>query len=151
MLQHIHLASDHAGFDLKKALAAHLKSLGHVITDHGATDTQSCDYPLYAAALCRAALKDGAPGILVCGTGLGMSVMANRFRGIRAAVCVNEFMVRAARTHNDANVLCLGSRVIGLGLAFSLAECFLAGSFEGGRHQRRIDLLDAPANETSGG
>jgi ribose 5-phosphate isomerase B len=151
-MQHIHIASDHAGFDLKTALVEHLQRLGRQIRDHGTTDAQSCDYPLYAAALCRAVLQDGAPGILVCGTGLGMSVTANRFRGIRAAVCVNEFMAGAARAHNNANVLCLGSRVVGTGLAFSLAERFLDTPFEGGRHQRRIDLLDdAPANGIFGG
>jgi ribose 5-phosphate isomerase B len=140
----VHIASDHAGFELKAALSAHLAALGRDVRDHGASDAQSCDYPVYADILCREVLASGEPGILICGSGLGMSMMANRFRGIRAAVCVNEFLARTARLHNNANVLCLGSRVLGAALAFAVAETFLQTPFEeGGRHRRRTDMLDA--------
>lgn len=151
MSELVHIASDHAGFALKSALAEHLAGLGYPLEDHGTSGPQSCDYPLYAQTLCRAVLDDGSAGILICGTGLGMSMTANRFRGIRAAVCADEFTARAARRHNNANVLCLGSRVLGPGLAFSIAEIFLKSSFEGGRHQRRIDLMDAGAKASHAG
>src|SRR5690606_22477713 len=99
----------------------------------------------YAHAVCRRVLDDaGSRGILVCGTGLGMSMAANRMHGIRAAVCTCEYTARMAREHNDANVLCLGERVVGLGRALSIVDAFLATEFQGGRHQRRIDLIDAP-------
>ncbi len=140
--QLIHIASDHAGYALKSDLCRRLASLGHNMVDHGAYSDDSCDYPLQAQKLCLAVLEQGGTGILICGTGLGMSMAANRFKGIRAAVCGNEFMARAARQHNDANVLCLGERVVGIGLAFSIADAFLGAIFEGGRHQRRIDLIE---------
>ncbi len=143
MSKHVHIASDHAGLALKNLLVEQLSGLDFVVKDHGTSSLQSCDYPIYAQALCRAVLEDGNPGILICGSGLGMSIMANRFKGIRAVVCTNEFMAGVARLHNNANVLCLGSRVLGTDLALSITKTFLAGDFEGGRHQRRIDLLDA--------
>ena len=139
----IHLASDHAGFALKGLLARHLESRGYAVQDHGTHSTESCDYPVLAHAL--AAAVEAEPeglGVLICGTGIGMSIAANRMAGIRAAVCLNEYLARMTRMHNDANVLCLGERVIGIGLAFSIADVFLATPFEGGRHQRRIDLIE---------
>ena len=137
----IHLASDHAGFALKSAVIEHLAKQGHAVRDHGTDSTRSCNYPVYAQALCKAVLTLGDLGILICGSGLGMSMMANRFRGIRAAVCANEFLAALARRHNDANVLCLGQRVVGEGLALDIVELFFCTPFEGGRHQRRIDLI----------
>ena len=142
MSKRVHIASDHAGFALKTTLIEHLAKLGCTVQDHGAYGTQSCDYPLYAQALCKALLQNGELGILICGSGLGMSMMANRFRGIRAAACANEFLAAAARRHTDANVLCLGERVVGAGLAFSIVDAFLHNEFEGGRHQSRIAMLD---------
>lgn len=140
----IHIASDHAGFALKSALILHLSSLGYDIVDAGTNSTASCDYPVYARKVCAAVLNDeDSKGILICGTGVGMSITANRITGIRAALCASEFQARACRQHNDANVLCLGERVTGAGLAFAIAHAFLGTSFEGGRHQRRIDLIDA--------
>lgn len=138
----IHIASDHAGFALKSVLNLRLASQGHNVEDHGTNTTNSCDYPVYARALCESLGKSGGMGILICGTGIGMSMVANRIPGIRAALCVNEFQARAARRHNDANVLCLGERVIGSGLAFALVQVFLDTPFEGGRHTRRVEMFD---------
>lgn len=143
MQQHIHLASDHAGFALKSALALRLSSLGHHVEDHGAHSAESCDYPLFARKACEALLEKGGAAILICGTGIGMSMAANRIAGIRAALCSCEFQAKAARRHNNANALCLGERVIGAGLAFAIVDAFLENVFEGGRHQRRIELFDA--------
>jgi ribose 5-phosphate isomerase B len=138
----LRIASDHAGFALKTTVIEHLVKQGRTVQDHGAYDTLSCDYPMYAQTLCKAVLEYGDLGILICGSGLGMSMMANRFRGIRAAVCANEFLAAAARRHTDANVLCLGERVVGAGLALSIVDAFLHNAFEGGRHQNRIAMLD---------
>ena len=143
MQQHIHIASDHAGLALKNALMLRLSSLGHHLEDHGTHTAESCDYPVFANRLCDALLEKGGLGILICGTGVGMSITANRRPGIRAALCANEFQARATRQHNDANVLCLGERVTGVGLAYAIVDVFLETAFEGGRHQRRIDLIDA--------
>jgi ribose 5-phosphate isomerase B len=144
MSKTIHIASDHAGLALKSAVIEHLAKQGCVVQDHGTGNTQSCDYPVYARALCRALLAgdDDDLGILICGSGLGMSMMAKRFKGIRAAVCTNEFLAGASRRHNNANVLCLGERVVGPGLALAIVDTFLHNQFEGGRHQGRIALFD---------
>ena len=142
MPQTVIIGSDHAGVLLKKLLSDHLAAAGHTVVDVGPADAKSVDYPLYAASVCDAVLAQNALGILICGTGLGMSMTANRRPGIRAALCCNEFMARMARLHNDANILCLGERVTGQGLALSIADVFLAASFEGGRHQRRLDLME---------
>ncbi len=140
----VHIASDHAGLALKDTVKKHLESQGYTVCDHGTHTAESCDYPAFAQALCQALLADSeeAQGILICGTGVGMSIMANRYKGIRAALCGNEFQVRATREHNNANVLCLGERVTGPGLALSMVDIFLKTPFEGGRHQRRIDFFD---------
>lgn len=139
----VYMGSDHAGFGLRTMLAAHLKEKGHDVRDLGPASPESCDYPVFARKVCDKVLADpGAFGILVCGTGIGMSMAANRVRGIRAALCACEFQARATRRHNNANVLCLGERVTGPAVALDMAELFLATEFEGGRHQRRIDLFD---------
>ena len=137
----LHIASDHAGYELKTILAEQLRKEAYNLTDHGTNSLQSCDYPLFAQALCTAVLTSGAPGILICGTGIGMSMAANRFGGIRAALCNNEFTARACRLHNNANVLCLGSRVVGSGLAASIVAAFLESPFEGGRHEKRLTMF----------
>jgi ribose 5-phosphate isomerase B len=134
--------SDHAGFVLKEHLKTFAAPLGFEAVDVGTDSSASCDYPLFAAKLCDQVLEKGCLGVLICGTGLGMSMAANRRPGIRAALCANEYMARMTRLHNNANVLCLGERWIGPGLAESVLETFLKTQFEGGRHQRRIDLFD---------
>lgn len=139
------IGSDHAGYDLKQYLATELEKRGYAVKDHGTHSTGSCDYPNIAHPLCEALLANGGIGILICGTGLGMSIAANRHKGIRAAKCDLELEARLARRHNDANALCLGARMIGAELALAIASAFLETEFEGGRHQRRIDEIEAGA------
>jgi len=136
------IGSDHAGFRLKERLREKLVALGHDVTDCGTNSEVSTDYPLFAAKVARA-VSDGAAekGVLVCGTGIGMAIAANRIAHVRAAACVDIFSVRLARGHNDANVLCLGARVVGPEHAEALLHEFLTTPFEGGRHQRRVDQL----------
>ncbi|WP_028576105.1 ribose 5-phosphate isomerase B [Desulfomicrobium escambiense] len=135
--------SDHAGFGLKNILMEHLKDRCQAV-DVGTHSLDSCDYPLIAGSLAREVLNRQALGILICGSGIGVSMAANRFSGIRAALCANEYMARMSRMHNDANVLCMGERIIGVDLAKAITDAFLATDFEGGRHQRRVDLIDSP-------
>ncbi len=142
MPQTVYIGSDHAGFALKEVLVRYLTDLGHDVRDMGPETTTSCDYPVFAHKVCERVLAEDVPGILICGTGIGMSMAANRTPGIRAALCTTEFHARATRQHNNANVLCLGERVTGPGVAMELARIFLDTPFEGGRHQRRIDIFD---------
>lgn len=136
------LASDHAGFYLKNALVKLFTEAGYSVIDDGADSEASCDYPVYAEKLCRTLLDGKADlGILCCGTGIGMSMAANKVKGIRAACCSDIFSAKFTRLHNDANVLCLGARVVGEGLAWELAETFVNTPFEGGKHARRIGLI----------
>lgn len=138
------MGSDHAGFPLKEILKKHLASRGFQVDDTGPHSQESCDYPPFAANVAQKVLQIKGLGILICGSGLGMSMAANRYPGIRAALCTNEYMARLSRLHNNANILCLGQRVIGEDLAKSILDVFLDTPFEGGRHQRRIDLFDHP-------
>lgn len=140
-MREIHIGCDHAGFDLKELLSHSLENLGFKVMDHGTRSRESCDYPLIANDLCKAVAKDNSTGILICGTGIGMSMAANRHRDIRAALCTTELHARMARRHNNANVLCLGARITGVELAMAIVMAFLESNFEGGRHQRRIDEL----------
>ncbi|MCU0672415.1 MAG: ribose 5-phosphate isomerase B [Myxococcota bacterium] len=136
--------SDHAGLALKLHLVTWLRAHGHEVDDLGTHDGASTDYPDWAARVTdRVLAEPGTFGLLVCGTGIGMSIAANRRIGIRAALCTDSFTARMARAHNDANVLCLGSRVVGVGLAEDIVAAFVAGSFEGGRHAGRVAKLDA--------
>lgn len=137
------IGSDHGGFDLKETLIGSLTEWGIEHHDVGCHDRSSVDYPDFAHEV-AAAVVDGRYdfGVLVCGTGIGMSIAANRHRGIRAALCADCFTAEMTRAHNDANVLCLGGRVVGPGLAVSILKIFLAGTFEGGRHGLRVDKLD---------
>ena len=141
------IGSDHGGLALKGFLVDVLKKRGIPVEDVGAHSLESCDYPRYAHEVAEKVLA-GAPtgmlGILVCGTGLGMSMTANRTPGIRAAVCTDEYMARMARAHNNANILCLGERVVGPGLAQAILDAFLDTGFEGGRHQRRVEAIELP-------
>lgn len=138
----IGIASDHAGVDLKRTIIERLNDRGHQVTDYGPVDANPVDYPDKAEELCRHLLAgDHDQGILICGTGIGMSMAANKIAGIRAALCRDEFSARAARQHNDANVLVLGSRVTGTELAWAIMEHFIAAQFDGGRHARRVAKL----------
>ena len=140
----IHIASDHAGVDYKAIVTGTLESMGYEVQDHGTHNTQSCDYPVFAHELCNAVeAEENGVGILICGTGIGMSMAANRHKGIRAALCTTELHARLTRQHNNANVLCLGARMTGEAQALAIVRAFLTTEFEGGRHQRRIDLLQA--------
>ncbi|MBW1923729.1 MAG: ribose 5-phosphate isomerase B [Deltaproteobacteria bacterium] len=134
------LGSDHAGFDLKEACRVHLLGQGKIeVKDAGVFNRDSADYPPIAHEVSRAVSEGEARfGILICGTGLGMSMVANRHRGVRAALCHELFTTRMSRLHNDANVLVMGGRVIGVGLALEMVDLFLATPFEGGRHTKRI-------------
>ncbi len=137
------IASDHGGFELKEHLKAALTTWGHDVEDLGCHSTESVDYPEYSHAMAAAITGDRAPlGVLICGTGLGVSIAANRHAGVRAALCGDTFSARMSRAHNDANVLCLGGRVLGIGLATDVLRVFLEAEFEGGRHQRRVDAME---------
>lgn len=145
MVTKVIVGSDHGGLTLKAALTRFLEAKGVGVEDVGCHSDASCDYPTFAKDVAQKVLDEGGGqtvGILVCGTGLGMSMAANRFPGIRAALCLNEYMARMARAHNDANVLCLGERTTGIGLAESILEAFLTAVFEGGRHLRRIQAIE---------
>jgi ribose 5-phosphate isomerase B len=134
--------SDHAGLALKQHLVAHLRTRGLDVEDVGTHDGASTDYPDWGARVAeQVASREAEFGLLVCGSGQGMAMAANRVPGVRAAVVADTFSARATRAHNDANVLCLGQRVVGVGLAEDIVDAFLDASFEGGRHQRRIDKL----------
>ena len=136
----IAIGADHGGFELKQSVVAKLRDMGHTVVDMGTESTASVDYPEFADQVCAQVLDGEVQfGILVCGTGIGMSMAANKYRGIRAALCDNEYSARMSREHNNANVLCLGDRVLGKGLAESIVDVWLSASFEGGRHQRRVD------------
>lgn len=137
------IGCDHGGYELKEAIKNYLTANGIEFVDFGC-DGESVNYPDYADKVCRA-IQSGQcyRGILVCGTGIGMSMAANKHKGIRAACCSDTFSARMTRAHNDANVLCLGGRVVGFGLAIDMVELFIKTEFEGGRHQVRVDMLSA--------
>jgi len=138
----IAIASDHAGFELKGALKAELEAMGHAVLDLGTNSADSVDYPTFADALAEA-LRDGRAGrgVLVCGTGIGISIAANRHRHVRAALCHDPASARLSRAHNDANVLALGARLIGVETAKDCVRAFFSTAFEGGRHARRVAKL----------
>jgi len=140
----IAIASDHAALALKDAISERLRELGHEPNDLGPYDTSSVDYPDFARLVCdNVTSGEASLGILLCGSGIGMSMAANKYPGIRAALCFNRYMGSMTRLHNDANVLCLGERVIGQGTALEIVEGFVSTEFEGGRHQRRVDKMMA--------
>ena len=140
----IAIGSDHAGFRLKQALLEHVASLGHESSDFGCPDETSVDYPDFAVPLAQAVIAGEQDlGILICSTGVGMSIAANKLKGIRAALCHDTFSARRARQHTDANILCLGSWCIGEGAARDVVEAFLNGEFQGGRHVRRLEKVKA--------
>lgn len=137
------IASDHAGYGLKESVKKYLAEQGHNVIDCGTNSEESCDYPVFAKALCKEINdKNAELGILICGTGIGMSMAANKVKGIRAALCSDYFSAKFTRAHNDANVICLGARVTGEGLALELINVFLNTPFEGGKHLRRINMFE---------
>ena len=139
----IAIGCDHAGVEMKKAVIEALSEKGFEFKDMG-TDGEPCDYPVMAEKVCNEVLAGNCEkGILICGTGIGMSIAANKINGIRAALCADSFSTRFTRLHNNSNIMCMGARTLGQGLACELAEIFLTTGFEGGRHQRRIDLISA--------
>ncbi|HEY3225977.1 MAG TPA: ribose 5-phosphate isomerase B [Planctomycetota bacterium] len=136
------IGSDHAGFAAKQALVAALKKMGHSVVDLGTDSAEPCDYPDFAAQVGRAvASQEAERGILICGTGMGMGMAANKIPGVRAAVVTNEYTAEMSRHHNDANILCLGARVLTPEKIQELTQIFLAAHFEGGRHAGRVDKI----------
>lgn len=147
----IAVGSDHGGFSLKQAIMKQLDEQNIAYKDFGTYTEESCDYPVYAEKVCRAILSgECEKGLLFCGTGIGIGMAANKVRGIRAATCSDIFSARYSRLHNDANVLCLGGRVVGPGLAGELVDAFLTTEFEGGRHSRRVALISDIEKRESG-
>ena len=132
---------------MKDAVIAHLQERGWAVIDVGTDSSDSCDYPVFAHEVCKN-IQDGNAelGILICGTGIGMSLVANKHRGIRAAACSDTFSARLTRVHNNANVLCFGTRVVGIGLALDLVDNFLDAEFEGGKHERCVNMITAYEN-----
>ena len=134
--------ADHAGLELKNALIERARARGFSVVDVGTHDAASADYPDFAHEVSRRVAAGEGRGVLVCGTGIGMSIAANRHAGVRAALCTEPFGARMTRLHNDANVLCLGSRITGPGLAEEIFDVFVDTSFEGGRHSRRVSKIE---------
>ena len=140
----IAIACDHGGFILKEALTAHLKEKGYEILDFGAYSADRVEYPAVGEPACRAVVAGEARfALLVCGTGIGMSLVANKIHGIRAACCSEPYSAKMTRLHNDANVLCIGARVIGEATALDILDAFLDHEFEGGRHAERVAMITA--------
>ena len=140
----IALGADHGGFELKEAVKRYLEERGIACHDYGCYNTESVDYPDMALAPCDAVVKGECRfALLFCGTGVGISIAANKINGIRACCCSDVFSAKYTRMHNDANALCMGGRVVGPGLAIELVDAFLSASFEGGRHSRRVEKLAA--------
>ncbi len=138
----IAIGCDHGGFEHKNAIAEHLKERGFEVTDFGIYENKSVDYPEIALKVANSvAAGENTLGILVCGTGIGMSMAANKVNGIRAAAVSDHFSAKYTRLHNNANILCLGGRVIGIGTALELADLFVDTEYEGGRHQKRLDMI----------
>lgn len=144
----ISIAADHGGYELKEKIKKHLTERGIEFIDHGTDSTASVNYPEYAHPVC-VDIQNGTArlGILVCGTGIGMSMAANKHKGIRAACCSDTYSARLTRMHNDANVICIGGRVVGDGLALDIVDQFLDTAFEGGRHSQRIEMFMKLENE----
>ncbi|MCH9741105.1 MAG: ribose 5-phosphate isomerase B [Epsilonproteobacteria bacterium] len=139
-----YIATDHAGYALKEFTKAYVSSLGHEVVDLGPDSDARVDYPDFAKKCADAVIADeGSFGILICGTGIGISIAANKVAGIRAALCHDAYTASATRAHNDANILCFGERVVGQGVVESMIDAFCATEFEGGRHAGRVDKIEA--------
>ncbi len=143
MKRTIYIGADSAGYPLKEELKLHLTEGGYTVVDLGTDSTASCHYPLFASAVCERvqAEPESSFGVLICGTGIGMSMCANKYRGVRAALCSDTYSARLTRNHNDANVICMGARVIGSCLAVDILDSFLSAEFEGGRHAIRVNMM----------
>ena len=138
----IGIGNDHSALELKAEIIEFLKEKGHEVIDYGTKTSESCDYPVYGEIVGRAVVsKEVDCGILICGTGLGISLAANKVKGVRAAVCSEPYTAKMSRLHNDCNILAFGARVVGAELAKMIVETWLDTDFEGGRHQRRVDLI----------
>jgi ribose 5-phosphate isomerase B len=138
------IANDHAGLPLKNVALDAIRALGHEVIDLGTNTTDSVDYPDFAHALAaKIAAGEAEKGVLICGSGIGVSIAANRHKGVRAALCSEPLSAALSRQHNDANVLCMGARLVGPAVAEAMIAAFDATAYEGGRHQRRVDKLDA--------
>ncbi len=136
------VGSDHAGFDYKEIVKKYLEDKGYKIIDKGTYSKESVDYPVFGEAVGKAVASGEADmGIVICGTGIGISISANKIPGVRAALCTNEYMARMARKHNNANVLAFGARVLGIDVALGIIDQFFNTEFEGGRHERRVNLI----------
>lgn len=147
----IAIGSDHAGYEAKERLKLWLAEGGHAVDDCGTHGTASVDYPDFASRVARTVARGAADfGVLVCGTGIGMSIAANKVRGVRAAHCADPYTARMAREHNDANVVCLGARVSGPGMVEEIVASFLAAPFRGGRHAARLDKIARLETMTDG-
>ena len=143
----IAIACDHTGLSLKLSILDYLSSRLIEYSDFGTDSVESCDYPIYAEKVCKAILNsDFDRGILICATGIGMSITANKFNGIRAAACSDAYSGIFSKRHNDANVICLGAKVVGQGLAILIIEGWLNAAYEGGRHRRRLDIISGIEN-----
>ena len=142
-MRKIYIGADSAGYFLKQEVKSYLIGKGYEVEDCGTDSDASCHYPIFASAVCEKVQGelDTSFGILICGTGIGMSMCANKYDGIRAAVCGDTFSARMTRCHNDANVLCIGARVTGSCLATDILDSFLGAEFEGGRHAVRVDMI----------
>lgn len=145
-----HLGADHAGYELKSHLAKVLEVRGHEVVDHGTHSPDRVDYPDFASAVARALQAEpDARGLLVCGSGIGISISANRFKGVRAVLAALAYQATLSRQHNDANVLCLGGRITAPALAEQILEAFIAAEFEGGRHAGRVEKIDQVGSDQS--
>ena len=140
----ISIGSDHGGFALKEKVREHLESLGHEVLDCGCFSTESCDYPDFGRAAAEAVAGGTCErGIVICTTGIGISIAANKVRGVRCALCTDPLMAEMTRRHNDANMLAMGAGIVGYNLAERMVDVFLSTEFEGGRHARRVDKIMA--------
>ena len=146
-MKSIHMACDHAGIELKETLRAHLEKMGYTVTDHGTYSKESCDYPVFAHALCNAVEAEDVPGILICGTGIGISVAANKMDGIRCALPQTANSAEMTRRHNNPQFIAFGGRVDYAEDPAKILDAFIDAEFEGGRHQRRIDKMMALAGK----
>ncbi len=149
MKRRIFIGADSAGYSLKEEVKVHLSTLGYEVEDMGCHSTASCHYPEYAIKVCEGVQGDleGSFGILICGTGIGMSMCANKHKGIRAAVCGDTYSAKMTRCHNDANLLCIGARVTGSCLALDIIDAFLGAEYEGGRHAIRVKMIEDIENK----
>ena len=144
----IAIGNDHAAVEMKKEIKAYLESKGHEVINFGTDTTASCNYPEYGKAVGMAVASGEADcGVLICGTGVGISLAANKVKGIRAAVCSEPVTARLTKLHNNANIICFGERIVGMETAKAIVDAWLDTEFEGGRHQTRVDMIMAIENE----